>query len=142
LSYDKETKTLTFSEKNLNNQSIVDELKRLSVSAEDIEQIVAPEGSKIEDNTVSLFKGFTNLKKIDLSKAVLEKSSFDMYANMPASVEEIVLPKLSKGGYDIKGKWYTGDGKWNPSEYHDKGNGTRISAGQSGQTIYRKNPKG
>ena len=142
LSYDKETKTLTFSEKNLNNQSIVDELKRLGVSAEDIEQIVAPEGSKIEDNTASLFKGFTNLKKIDLSKAVLEKSSFDMYANMPDSVNEIVLPRLSKGAYDVQGIWYTADGKWNPSKYYDKGKGTRISADQSGQTIYRNNPKG
>ncbi len=61
---------------------------------------------------------------------------------MPDSVNEIVLPKLSKGGYDIKGKWYTADGTWNPSEYYDKGNRTRISADQSRQTIYWKNPKG
>ena len=65
LSYDSSTKTLTFSEKNLNNTLIRNELKRLGVSAEDIEQIVAPEGSKIEDNTESLFSGFTNLKKVD-----------------------------------------------------------------------------
>lgn len=142
LSYDSNTKTLTFSEKNLNNTSIKGELTRLGVSAEEIEQIVAPEGSKIEDNTTSLFNGFTKLKKVDLSKAVLEHSSFDMYANMPDSVTEIVLPKLSSGGYDIQGKWYTADGTWNPSKYHDKGEGTRISAGQSEQTIYRKNPKG
>jgi hypothetical protein len=142
LSYDSSSKTLTFSEKNLNNKSIVDELNRLGVAADDIEQIVAPEGSKIEDNTKNLFSGFTNLKKVDLSKAVLEYSSQDMYANMPDSVNEIVLPKLSKGGYDIKGKWYTADGKWNPSKYYDIGKGTRISANQSGQTIYRNNPKG
>lgn len=141
LSYDSSTKTLTFSEKNLNNTLIRNELKRLGVSAEDIEQIVAPEGSKIEDNTESLFSGFTNLKKVDLSNAVLEHSSFEMYANMPASVEEIVLPKLSKDGYDVQGKWYTADGTWNPSKYYDKGKGTRISANQSGQTIYRNNPK-
>lgn len=142
LSYDANTKTLTFSEKNLNNQLIKDELARIGVSADEIEQIVAPDGSKIEDNTTSLFSGFTNLKKVDLSRAVLEHSSFEMYANMPDSVNEIVLPKLSSGGYDIKGKWYTADGKWNPSVYYDKGNGTRISANQSGQTIYRNNPKG
>lgn len=142
LSYDANTKTLTFSEKNLNNQLIKDELARIGVSADEIEQIVAPDGSKIEDNTTSLFSGFTNLKKVDLSRAVLEHSSFEMYANMPDSVNEIVLPKLSSGGYDIKGKWYTADGKWNPSVYYDKGNGTRISADQSGQTIYRNNPKG
>jgi hypothetical protein len=141
LSYDSSTKTLTFSEKNLNNTLIRNELKRLGVSAEDIEQIVAPDGSKIEDNTESLFSGFTNLKKVDLSNAVLEHSSFEMYANMPASVEEIVLPKLSKDGYDVQGKWYTADGTWNPSKYYDKGKGTRISANQSGQTIYRNNPK-
>ncbi|MGN8818152.1 type IV pilin protein [Oribacterium sp. HCP28S3_H8] len=141
LSYDANTKTLTFSEKNLNNQLIKDELARIGVSADEIEQIVAPDGSKIEDNTTSLFSGFTNLKKVDLSRAVLEHSSFEMYANMPDSVNEIVLPKLSSGGYDIKGKWYTADGKWNPSKYYDKGKGTRISADQSGQTIYRNNPK-
>ena len=78
---------------------------------------------------------------VDLSNAVLEHSSFEMYANMPASVEEIVLPKLSKDGYDVQGKWYTADGTWNPSKYYDKGKGTRISANQSGQTIYRNNPK-
>lgn len=144
LSYDPSTKTLTFSEKNLSNKLIGDELKRLGVSADEIKQIVAPEGSRIEDNTKNLFSGFTNLQKVDLSKAVLESSSFAMYANMPDSVNEIVLPKLSlsKVGYDIQGKWYTADGTWNPSKYHDKGNGTRISANQSGQTIYRKNPKG
>jgi len=142
LSYDSSTKTLTFSEKNLSNKLIGDELKRLGVSADEIQQIVAPEGSRIEDNTKNLFSGFTNLKKVDLSKAVLEYSSFEMYANMPDSVNEIVLPKLSKGGYDIQGKWYKADGKWNPSKYYDIGKGTRISADQSGQTIYRKNPKG
>jgi prepilin-type N-terminal cleavage/methylation domain-containing protein len=142
LSYDANTKTLIFSEKNLNNQLIKDELARIGVPADEIEQIVAPDGSKIEDNTTSLFSGFTNLKKVDLSRAVLEHSSFEMYANMPDSVNEIVLPKLSSGGYDIKSKWYTADGKWNPSVYYDKGNGTRISADQSGQTIYRNNPKG
>lgn len=144
LSYDPSTKTFTFSEKNLSNKLIGDELKRLGVSADEIKQIVAPEGSRIEDNTKNLFSGFTNLQKVDLSKAVLESSSFAMYANMPDSVNEIVLPKLSlsKVGYDIQGKWYTADGTWNPSKYHDKGNGTRISANQSGQTIYRKNPKG
>lgn len=141
LSYDSTTKTLTFSEKNLTNQSIKDELSRLGVSAADIEQIVAPDGSKIEDNTKSLFSGFTNLKKVDLSKAVLEHSSSDLYADMPASVDEIVLPKASSP-YDVKGKWYTADGKWVPSKYYDKGNGTRISTDQNGQTIYRTNPKG
>lgn len=141
LSYDANSKTLTFSEKNLSNKSIGDELNRLGVSADEIQQIVAPEGSKIEDNTESLFSGFKNLQKVNLSKAVLEYSSFDMYANMPASVNEIVLPK-SSSAYDIKGVWYTADGKWNPSKYYDKGKGTRIFAGQSGQTIYRKNPKG
>ncbi|MCI5747392.1 type IV pilin protein [Eubacterium pyruvativorans] len=141
LSYDPDSKILTFSEKNLTNQSIREELNRLEVSAEDINQIVAPEGSKIEDNTASLFKGFNNLKKVDLSKAVLEHSSFDMYANMPDSVNEIVLPKLASGGYDIQGRWYTADGTWNKSRYYDKVNGTRISASQSGQTIYKKNPK-
>ena len=142
LSYNSDTKTLTFSEKNLSNGSIGDELKRLGVSADEIQQIVAPEGSKIEDNTKSLFSGFTNLKKVDLSKAVLEHSSYEMYANMPASVQEIVLPKISSGGYDIKGVWYTADGTWNKSLFYDKGKGTRISANQSGQTIYRNNPKG
>lgn len=141
LSYDSNKKTLTFSEKNLSNGSIGEELKRLGVSKDDVEQIVAPEGSKIEDNTKNLFSGFTNLKMVDLSKAVLEHSSPDMYADMPASVNEIVLPK-SSSDYDIKGAWYTADGKWNPSLYYDKGSGTRISASQSGQTIYRKNPKG
>ena len=141
LSYDSTTKTLTFSEKNLTNQSIKDELSRLGVSAGEIEQIVAPDGSKIEDNTKSLFSGFTNLKKVDLSKAVLKQSSPDLYADMPASVNEIVLPKASSD-YDVKGKWYTAAGVWVNSKYYDKGNGTRISTDQNGQTIYRTNPKG
>ncbi len=141
LSYDSATKTLTFSEKSLTNQSIKDELSRLGVSAEEIEQIIAPEGSKIEDNTKNLFSGFTNLKKVNLSQAVLKQSSPDLYAGMPASVNEIVLPKATSD-YDIKGIWYTTDGRWNKSKYYDKGKGTRISANQSGQTIYRKNPKG
>ena len=141
LSYDSTTKTLTFSEKNLTNQSIKDELSRLGVSAGEIEQIVAPDGSKIEDNTKSLFSGFTNLKKVDLSKAVLEKSDPDLYADMPASVKQIVLPKASSD-YDVKGIWYTAGGKWVNALYHYKGNGTRISTDQNGQTIYRTNPKG
>ncbi|MDD6449243.1 MAG: prepilin-type N-terminal cleavage/methylation domain-containing protein [Lachnospiraceae bacterium] len=141
LSYDSATKTLTFSEKSLTNQSIKDELSRLGVSAEEIEQIIAPEGSKIEDNTKNLFSGFTNLKKVNLSQAVLKQSSPDLYAGMPASVNEIVLPKATSD-YDIKGIWYTTDGRWNKSKYYDKGKGTRISANQSGQTIYRNNPKG
>jgi prepilin-type N-terminal cleavage/methylation domain-containing protein len=141
LSYDSSKKTLTFSEKNLNNKAIGDELARLGVSASEVQVIVAPEGSSITDNTKSLFKGFTNLKKVDLSKATLAKSSYDMYADMPDSVEEIVLPNTDKGGYDIQGVWYTADGKWNPSLYYDKGNGTRISKSQNGQTIYKKNPK-
>ena len=141
LSYDSATKTLTFSEKSLTNQSIKDELSRLGVSAEEIEQIIAPEGSKIEDNTKKLFSGFTNLKKVNLSQAVLKQSSPDLYAGMPASVNEIVLPKATSD-YDIKGIWYTTDGRWNKSKYYDKGKGTRISASQSGQTIYRNNPKG
>lgn len=141
LSYDSATKTLTFSEKSLTNQSIKDELSRLGVSAEEIEQIIAPEGSKIEDNTKNLFSGFTNLKKVNLSQAVLKQSSPDLYAGMPASVNEIVLPKATSD-YDIKGIWYTTDGRWNKSKYYDKGKGTRIYANQSGQTIYRNNPKG
>ena len=141
LSYDSATKTLTFSEKSLTNQSIKDELSRLGISAEEIEQIIAPEGSKIEDNTKNLFSGFTNLKKLNLSQAVLKQSSPDLYAGMPASVNEIVLPKATSD-YDIKGIWYTTDGRWNKSKYYDKGKGTRISASQSGQTIYRNNPKG
>lgn len=141
LSYDSTTKTLTFSEKSLTNQSIKDELSRLGVSAGDIEQIVAPDGSKIEDNTKSLFSGFTNLKKVDLSNAVLEKSDPDLYADMPASVKEIVLPKASSD-YDVKGIWYTANGVWVNSNFHYKGNGTRISTNQSGQIIYRTNPKG
>ena len=141
LSYDSATKTLTFSEKSLTNQSIKDELSRLGISAEEIEQIIAPEGSKIEDNTKNLFSGFTNLKKVNLSQAVLKQSSPDLYAGMPASVNEIVLPKATSD-YVIKGIWYTTDGRWNKSKYYDKGKGTRISASQSGQTIYRNNPKG
>ena len=141
LSYDSATKTLTFSEKSLTNQSIKDELSRLGISAEEIEQIIAPEGSKIEDNTKNLFSGFTNLKKVNLSQAVLKQSSPDLYAGMPASVNEIVLPNATSD-YDIKGIWYTTDGRWNKSKYYDKGKGTRISASQSGQTIYRNNPKG
>ncbi len=142
ISYNSATKTLTFSEKNLSNQSIKDELARLGVSADDVQVIVAPEGSSITDNTTSLFSGFTNLKTVDLSKATLTHSSPDMYANMPDSVEEIVLPSIKSGGYDIKGIWYTADGKWNNSLYYDKGSGTRISASQNGQTIYKHNPKG
>lgn len=141
MSYDSETQTLTFSEKNLNNQSIKDELARIGVSATDVKKIVAPAGSSISDNTTSLFSGFTNLKKVDLSKATLTNSSYDMYANMPDSVEEIVLPSTDKGGYDIQGKWYTADGNWNPSRYYGNGNGTRISASQNGQTIYKHDPK-
>ena len=141
LSYDSSTKTLTFSEKNLNNTAIGDELARLGVSASEVKVIIAPAGSSITDNTKSLFKGFTNLQKVDLSKATLIHSSYDMYAEMPDPVEEIVLPNTDKGGYDIQGKWYTADGVWNPSLYYDNGNGTRISKSQNGQTIYKKNPK-
>ena len=141
LSYDSSNKTLTFSEKNLNNQSIKDELARIGVSATDVKKIVAPAGSSISDNTTSLFSGFTNLEKVDLSKATLTNSSYDMYANMPDSVEEIVLPSTDKGGYDIQGIWYTADGKWNPSLYYGNRNGTRINKSQNGQTIYKKNPK-
>lgn len=142
LSYDSTTKTLTFSEKNLNNQSIKDELARLGVSQKEVEKIVAPVGSSISDNTTSLFSGFTNLKTVDLSNATMTHSSFDMYANMPDSVEEIVLPSIIKSdGYDIKGIWYTADGKWNKSWYYDKGKGTRILAKQNGQTIYKYNPR-
>ena len=142
MSYDSETQTLTFSEKNLNNQSIKDELARIGVSATDVKKIVAPAGSSISDNTTSLFSGFTNLEKADLSKATLTHSSADMYANMPDSVEEIVLPSITSGGYDIKGIWYTADGVWTKSWYYDKDNGTRISASQNGQTIYKHDPKG
>lgn len=141
LSYDATTKTLTFSEKNLTNQSIKYELSRLGVSAAEIEQIVAPDGSKIEDNTEKLFSGFTNLKKVDLSKAVLKQSSPDLYADMPTSVKEIVLPKASSN-YDVKGIWYTAAGVWVNSNFHYKGNGTRISTDQNVKTIYRTNPKG
>ncbi|MCI6948090.1 MAG: prepilin-type N-terminal cleavage/methylation domain-containing protein [Oribacterium sp.] len=141
MSYDSETQTLTFSEKNLNNQSIKDELARIGVSATDVKKIVAPAGSSISDNTTSLFSGFTNLEKVDLSKATLTHSSADMYANMPDSVKEIVLPSITSGGYDIKGIWYTADGVWNNSWYYDINNGTRISASQNGQTIYKHDPK-
>ena len=141
LSYDSSNKTLTFSEKNLNNASIRQELERLGVNAEEVEQIIAPAGSTISDHTTHLFQGFTNLKKVDLSKATLTNSSYDMYANMPDSVEEIVLPSTDKGGYDIQGIWYTADGRWNHSLYYGNGNGTRINKSQNGQTIYKKNPK-
>ncbi|MGN8697814.1 hypothetical protein ACTNE3_12480 [Bacillota bacterium HCP3S3_F1_1] len=141
LSYDSSNKTLTFSEKNLNNASIRQELERLGVNAEEVEQIIAPAGSTISDHTTHLFQGFTNLKKVDLSKATLTNSSYDMYANMPDSVEEIVLPSTDKVGYDIQGRWYTADGKWNSSRYYGNGNGTRITKSQNGQTIYKINPK-
>ena len=141
LSYDSSNKTLTFSEKNLNNASIRQELERLGVNAEEVEQIIAPAGSTISDHTTHLFQGFTNLKRVDLSKATLTNSSYDMYANMPDSVEEIVLPSTDKGGYDIQGIWYTADGIWNPSLYYGHGNGTRIKKSQNGQTIYKINPK-
>lgn len=89
-----------------------------------------------ESGSVSYLYNNSTVTKIDLTN-----SSYDMYANMPDSVEEIVLPSTDKDGYDIQGRWYTADGKWNPSRYYGNRNGTRITKSQNGQTIYKDNPK-
>lgn len=127
----------------ISNGSIMSQINALGVEPSTIKTITASDGSKIDNNTEKVFADLTNLQKIDLSRATLEHSSFDMYADMPASVQEIVLPQCSSD-YNILGTWYDKNGKQLPEglyppKGHNKNEYSRISRDRlpAKSTIYR-----
>lgn len=140
--FDKDSGKLTLTGKLVSNGNILNEIKNLGLDPSKVTEIEAAEGSTIDNNTESVFKSLTGLKKVDLSRATLIHSSQYMFSDMPSSVEEIVLPKCSDP-YNIAGIWYYADGsregaKW--STGLNSKDDTRIEQGHSGVTIYRYNP--
>lgn len=139
--YDKAKGTLTLTGKTINNKNLLDEVRALGMDPASVKEIVAADGAVIENDTESVFKGFDNLTRIDLSKAVLKHSSQNMLANLSNTVQEIVLPQCSSK-YSIAGVWYDASGNHNvPPKWawqgSDPSQGTRITENMSGKTIYR-----
>lgn len=139
---------------NLSKQSLADQLKNSNLDKSSVIVFTASEGTTIDGSNsgsgkgslVNLFEGYSSLKIIDLSKANLKQGDALLFDKLPDSVEEIVLPKVESGGYNIVGNWYDENGnllpdqKW--SKELDGKESSRIEDGKamSGQKIYRHPP--
>lgn len=139
---------------NLSKQSLADQLKNSNLDPNNVIVFTASDGTVIDGSDsgsgkgslVNLFQGYDNLKVIDLSKANLEHGDALLFDELPGSVEEIVLPQVKSGGYNIVGKWYDENGnplpdqKW--SKELDGKESSRIEDGKgmSGKKIYKHPP--
>lgn len=142
--YDPDSGVFNLTGKAINNGNILAEIQAMGIDPGAVKEIRAAKGSTIDNNTMKVFAGLTNLEKIDLSQASLVHSSAQMFSEMPSSVKSITLPQCTKP-YDIAGEWYYEDGtrlaknqKWSQGTLGT--NGSRVQSSDSGKTIYSIKP--
>lgn len=143
---------------NVSASNLLEQVKKQGYDPDDVIIFTADSNTKLNSDTLkksgqtlgSMFKGFNNLKTIDLSNATLEKGDINLFSDVPDSVTEIDLP-ICNGNYDIVGKWYFSDGTYC---YPDRtgtgvrnGTGTRITPDNikkhgNDRKIYRNPPAG
>lgn len=139
---------------NLTKKSLAQQLVDSNLDKSSVIVFTASEGTTLDGSDsgsgkgslVNLFEGYSNLKIIDLSKADLKHGDALLFDQLPSSVEEIVLPKVEKGGYNIVGKWYDENGNLLPDQQWSKEldgrESSRIEDGKamSGKKIYKNPP--
>lgn len=133
--------------------SLEDQIKKQGLSKADVIVFKADKNTTLDsdktgkNSLADMFKGYENLKIIDLSNATLGKGDVYLFRDLPKSVEEIVLPNVGSS-YNIVGVWYDqngcqlGEQKHTP-EINDPGQGSsRVEYGtfKAGDTIYKYPP--
>lgn len=142
---------------NVSTSNLREQIEKQGYDPDDVIIFTADSNTKLNSNNLkqsnetlaNMFKGFKNLKTIDLSNATLESGDINLFNDIPDSVTEIDLP-ICNGNYDITGKWYFSDGTYcYPNKTGtgvSNGTGTRITPANinnhGGRKIYRNPPAG
>lgn len=136
----------------LSAASLEEQVKKEGLDKDDIVSFTAEDGTVLNNSTNSsladMFKGYDNLKTINLGNATLKSGNLNLFRDVPKSVESITLPQCDSP-YDIRGTWYFADGtSINPNNTGSGSNvneDTRITPkakAQLGNVIYRNPPAG
>lgn len=136
----------------LSAETLEQQINKQGLNKDDIVSFTAEAGTVLNNangtSLADMFKGYNNLKTINLENATLQKGNLELFRDVPDSVESITLPECNTS-YDIRGIWYFADGtSINPNSTGSGSNvneDTRITPNakkQLGNVIYRTPPNG
>lgn len=135
----------------LSAASLEEQVQKEGLEKDDIVSFTAENGTVLNNTGTSLadmFKGYSNLKTINLENATLKSGNLNLFQDVPETVESITLPQCNTP-YDIRGVWYFADGT--SIRPNSTGSGSDVNADtritpkakqKLGNVIYRTPPAG